>query len=138
MSLQIKLDFTKAYSPGPDVAVLESLPAKTDPEILKAPIIPAGELYLDRGFLRVKIWCPFCGNLHIHGREVSENFISLRWSHCARSEGFKAMPYRIKFDHSFEIDYVLLKNRLGKKSNLKQIVNNFNERKLVCHQKLKR
>ena len=110
--------------------------AETDPEFQTAPVIPAEEIYLDRGFLRVKIWCPFCGNLHIHGREVSENFISLRWSHCARSEGFKAMPYRIKFDHSFEIDYVLLKNRLGKKSNLKQIVNNFNTKEnVVCRQK---
>ncbi len=119
MNPQTELDFTKAYSPGPDMPETGlCLPAETDPEFQTAPVIPAEEIYLDRGFLRVKIWCPFCGNLHIHGREVSENFISLRWSHCARSEGFKAMPYRIKFDHSYEIDLTaLLKNKRNNKLN---------------------
>lgn len=112
----------KAYSPGPDVAVLECLPAETDLEIKTAPIVQ-GECYLDKNFMRVRVPCPFCGEIHTHGRVAAENCFATRWSHCKRSQGYKAKPYRIQYAESYETAYAeLLRIKNDRSLSLKSTV----------------
>lgn len=123
MNLQIELDFTKAYSPGTDIAVLETglcLPAETDPEFQTAPIVQ-GECYLDKNFMRVRVPCPFClAGEHIHGRNPEEQYYAIRWSHCPRSQGYRAQVYIIKYAKTYENDLKALLKKLNPRGKLCQ------------------
>lgn len=110
MNPQIELGFTKAYSPG----------AETDLEIKTAPIVQ-GECYLDKNFMRVRVPCPFClEGEHIHGRNPEEQYYSVRWSHCARSLGYRAQVYIIKYAKTYENDLKALLKKLNPRGKLCQ------------------